>query len=44
VTGNAEKGGLEVGKITSHRDLIVWQKAMDMAVQVYKMTATFPSH
>ena len=26
----------------SHRDLIVWQKAMDMAVQIYKLTEEFP--
>jgi four helix bundle protein len=31
-------------KISSHRDLIVWQKAMDMAVLVYKATEKFPSH
>ena len=30
-------------KIESHRDLIVWQKAMDLAVQVYAVTARFPS-
>src|SRR5438067_30151 len=34
----------EMGKIASHRDLIVWQKAMDMAVQVYKITTNFPAH
>lgn len=26
----------------SHRDLTVWQKAMDLAVQVYRLTAHFP--
>jgi len=30
-------------KITSHRDLLVWQKAMDMTVLVYQLTAKFPS-
>ena len=29
-------------KIQSHRDLVVWQKAMDMSVQVYKLTESFP--
>ena len=29
-------------KIQSHRDLVVWQKAMDMSVQVYKLTEFFP--
>ena len=31
-----------VAKIQSYRDLIVWQKAMDLAVQVYSLTARFP--
>lgn len=26
----------------SHRDLVVWQKSMDLAVQVYRLTARFP--
>ena len=29
--------------INSHKDLIVWQKSMDLAVDVYALTATFPS-
>ena len=29
--------------IKSYRDLIVWQKAMDLAVSVYRLTRTFPS-
>ena len=28
--------------IRSHRDLIVWQKAMDLVVSVYRATETFP--
>ncbi len=31
-----------VAKIESHRDLIVWRKAMDLAVEVYRVTAGFP--
>jgi four helix bundle protein len=31
------------GEIKSHRDLIVWQKAMDLAVAAYRLTAAFPS-
>lgn len=27
----------------SFRDLIAWQKAMDLAVDVYRVTSTFPS-
>lgn len=27
----------------SYKELIVWQKAMDIAVQVYKLTEQFPS-
>jgi four helix bundle protein len=30
-------------KIGSHRDLIVWQKAMDLAVLVYRLTSRFPA-
>jgi four helix bundle protein len=32
-----------MGKVSSHRDLIVWQKAMDMAVIIYSQTESFPS-
>lgn len=28
--------------IRSYRDLIVWQKAVDLAVDVYSLTRTFP--
>ncbi len=27
----------------SHRDLIVWQKSMDLVEQVYRLTSRFPS-
>ncbi|HEU0016463.1 MAG TPA: four helix bundle protein [Longimicrobium sp.] len=30
-------------KINSHRDLVVWQKAMDMVVQIYRLSAKFPA-
>ena len=30
-------------RIESHRDLIVWQKSMDLVVQVYRLTVAFPS-
>ncbi len=29
--------------INNHRDLIVWQKSMDLAVTAYQLTASFPS-
>jgi four helix bundle protein len=29
-------------KITGHKDLIVWQKAMDLVVDTYALTDTFP--
>ena len=32
-----------MGSIQSHRDLVVWQKAMDLAVMVYRLAAKFPS-
>ncbi len=28
--------------IESHRDLVVWQKSMDLAVDAYRLTASFP--
>lgn len=30
-------------KIESHRDLLVWQKAMDLTVQIYRLAARFPA-
>ncbi len=30
-------------KISSHRDLVVWQKAMNLAVDVYKLADYFPN-
>ncbi len=29
---------------TSHEDLAVWQKAMDLTVAVYRLTSDFPPH
>ncbi|MBI5287541.1 MAG: four helix bundle protein [Chloroflexi bacterium] len=29
--------------VQSHRDLVVWNKAMDLAVQVYGLTSSFPA-
>ncbi len=29
-------------EIRSHRDLIVWQKAMDLAVEIYRLCEEFP--
>ncbi len=31
-----------MAKVESHRDLIVWQKAMDLTVEVYNLTKKFP--
>ncbi len=31
-----------MAEVRSHRDLIVWQKAMDLAVEVFKLTERFP--
>jgi four helix bundle protein len=30
--------------IESHRDLIVWRKSMDLAVEAYRLTESFPIH
>jgi four helix bundle protein len=31
-------------KITSYRDLLAWQRAMDLADLVYRLTDAFPRH
>ncbi len=31
-----------MARIKTHRDLIVWRKAMDLAEDVYRVTAEFP--
>lgn len=31
-------------RIKSHRDLIAWQKSMDLVILVYKATESFPRH
>jgi len=31
-----------MAKVESHRDLIVWQKAMRLSVEIYRLTARFP--
>ena len=36
--------GVPMTKIESHRDLVVWQKAMDLTVFVYRLSAKFPSN
>jgi four helix bundle protein len=30
------------GVIRSHKELIVWQKAMDLVVEIYRVTETYP--
>lgn len=32
-----------MSQINSHRDLIAWQKAVDLVVAVYKLTSWFPA-
>jgi len=31
-----------MAKVDSHRDLIVWQKGMDLTVEVYRLASMFP--
>lgn len=31
-----------MGEIRSHRDLVAWQKAMDLGIEVYRLTKTLP--
>ena len=32
-----------MAKVESHRGLVVWQKAMDLAVESYRLTSKFPA-
>jgi len=32
-----------MSRIESHRELLVWQKAMDLAVLIYELSGRFPS-
>jgi four helix bundle protein len=40
--GSSSTAEEAVMTITNYRDLIAWQKAMDMAVLTYRVTAPFP--
>lgn len=31
-------------KVQNYKDLIVWQKAMDVVDEIYKLTDSFPQH
>ena len=31
-------------KLKSYEDLIVWQKALELAIEIYRVTTTFPKH
>ena len=33
-----------MAEIKSHRDLLVWQKAMDLTVAIYRLSQKFPSN
>jgi four helix bundle protein len=35
--------GHPVGRVASYRDLIVWQRAMDLVDYVYRITSTWPA-
>ncbi len=39
----AEEPTEAYGSIASYRDLVVWQRSMDVAVMVYEFTALLPS-
>jgi len=33
-----------MGAITSYRDLLVWQRGVELVVEVYRITGDFPRH
>ena len=35
---------MKENKINSYKDLIVWQKSMDLVTEVYKLTEHYPGH
>ena len=42
-SGAREVSGNSMRKIQSHRDLVVWQKSMELAVLIYRLTQQFPN-
>lgn len=38
------KRNMDRENVKSYKDLLVWQKAMDISVEVYKLTANFPTY
>lgn len=42
VSGDRLQGGVVAGRIESHRDLIAWQKAMQLAATVYQLANLMP--
>jgi len=45
-TSSLSKGGVPMtaAPIRTFKDLLVWQKAMDLSVEVYRLTKNYPSH
>jgi len=35
---------LRMNKIKSHEDLLIWQKSIELNLQIYQQTTSFPSH
>ncbi|MDD4995116.1 MAG: four helix bundle protein [Patescibacteria group bacterium] len=35
---------MEENKIVSYKDLIIWQKSIELVVEIYKITASFPKN
>ncbi|MHB1295983.1 MAG: four helix bundle protein [Anaerolineae bacterium] len=42
MTGDERTAALPVLEIETHKDLVVWQKAMDLVVEIYHVTGAFP--
>ena len=43
MTTNEGTSGFSPRRIRSHRDLIVWRKAIDLAIETYKLAGTLPA-
>jgi four helix bundle protein len=41
---SSEPNSLRSGAVRTFKDLLVWQKAMQLSVEVYRLTKTYPGH
>jgi len=40
--GSGQWGGNEMAEVKSYKDLLIWQKGIDLVIEVYKAVRSFP--